>query len=302
MDSGGFHYSAKVKDTRGLNISYDLLLSFEESILGGKREINILRYETCGTCHGSGAKSSNAITVCTRCRGQGRLMKSQRTPFGIVSQIASCLNCDGRGNIITENCTGCYGLGKVQVERNIKVDIPGGIDDGSTIRISGGGNVDKQRGAIGDLYIFVRINEKQGIHRDGLNLYSDVSVDYTDAILGTTVKVETVEGFKDLHIPPGTQPGEILKFSQLGVPDIKKPNIKGDHCFMIKVKVPKSISNQERSLVEELAALKKAQNTTVQENFEKRNHHPCARRRSFWGSIWNIFRDDNGDQRFASNH
>ncbi|XP_066388470.1 uncharacterized protein [Miscanthus floridulus] len=305
MGSGGFHCSAEAKGNRALNISYNLLLSFEESILGGKREINVFRHETCGTCHGTGAKCSNDITECTQCRGQGRLMKTQRTPFGIVSQISSCLNCEGSGKVITEHCTECYGSGRVQVERIIKVDIPGGIDDGSTIRIRGGGNVDKQRGASGDLYIFVRINEKQGIHRDGLNLYSDVSVDYTDAILGTTVKVETIEGPKDLHIPPGTQPGENLKFSQLGVPDIKKPNVRGDHYFMIMVKLPKSISGQERLLVEELAALKTAQNisvpeTTKIENFRERNHHPSAKRRSFRGSIWNLFRDDKGDQRFAS--
>ncbi|XP_039785660.1 chaperone protein DnaJ-like isoform X4 [Panicum virgatum] len=234
MAPGEFHYSAEVNDNRGLDISYDLLLSFEESILGGKQEINIFRQETCGTCHGTGAKSSNGITECTRCRGQGRLMKTQRTPFGIVSQISSCLNCGGSGKIITEHCTECHGSGKAQVERSIEVDIPGGIADGSTIRVRGGGSVDKQRGASGDLYIFIRVNEKQGIYRDGLNLYSDISVDYTDAILGTTVKVETVEGFMDLRIPSGTQPGENLKVSQLGVPDIRRPNVRGDHYFMIK--------------------------------------------------------------------
>ncbi|RLN19900.1 chaperone protein DnaJ-like [Panicum miliaceum] len=299
MAPGGFHYSAEVNDNRGLDISYDLLLSFEESILGGKWKINIFRHQTCGTCHGTGAKSGSGITECTRCRGQGRLMKTQRTPFGIVSQISSCLNCGGSGKVITEHCTECHGSGKVQVERDIKVDIPGGIADGSTIRVRGGGSVDKQRGASGDLYIFIRVNEKQGIHRDGLNLYSDVSVDYTDAILGTTVKVETVEGFRDLHIPSGTQPGENLKFSQLGVPDISRPNIRGDHYFVIKVKIPKNISDRERLLVEELAALSKAQNISVPR--EVPSLHPSARRkRSFWGSIWNLFREDKGDQRYAS--
>uniref|UniRef100_A0A0A9F8K6 CR-type domain-containing protein n=1 Tax=Arundo donax TaxID=35708 RepID=A0A0A9F8K6_ARUDO len=306
MGPGGFHYSTKVKDNRGFDISYDLLLSFEESILGGKREINIFRDEMCDPCHGTGAKSRNGITECTRCRGQGRLMKTQRAPFGIVSQISSCLNCDGRGKVITEHCTRCYGSGKVQVERNIKVDIPGGIDDGSTIRISGGGSVDKQRSASGDLYIFVRVKEKQGIRRDGLNLYSDVTIDYTDAILGTTVKVETIEGFKNLRIPPGTQPGENLKLCQLGVPDIKKPNVRGDHNFVIMVKIPKHISNRESSLVEELAALKEGQNISVPDstnigNFQKRNHDRLTRRkRLFWRSIWNYFRNDEGDQRFAS--
>uniref|UniRef100_A0A0E0NRS7 J domain-containing protein n=1 Tax=Oryza rufipogon TaxID=4529 RepID=A0A0E0NRS7_ORYRU len=219
MGAGRFHYGTKVTDNRGLDIRYDLLLSFEESIIGGKREVSIFRYETCGTCHGTGAKSSNDITECTQCRGQGRLMKTQRTPFGIVSQISTCLNCDGKG--------------KAKSKLNA---------------ISGR--------ATGDLYIFVHVNKKEGIHREGLDLFSDVTIDYTDAILGTTVKVETIEGFKDLYIPPGTQPGERLKFAQLGAPDIKNPTIRGDHNFVINVKIPKSISNQERTLVQEIAALK----------------------------------------------
>lgn len=163
-------------------------------------------------------------------------------------------------------------------------------------------------GVSGDLYIFVRVNEKQGIHREGLHLYSDVTIDYTDAILGTTVKVETIEGFKDLYIPPGTQPGEKLKFAQLGAPDIKKPNIRGDHNFVIKVKIPKNISDRERSLVEELFTLKGTQGISVpgvetinRGNLRKRSHHSSARKqRSFWGSIRNLFGGDEGDQRFAS--
>nr|AAN05335.1 Putative DNAJ protein [Oryza sativa Japonica Group] len=172
MGAGRFHYGTKVTDNRGLDIRYDLLLSFEESIIGGKREVSIFRYETCGTCHGTGAKSSNDITECTQCRGQGRR-------------------------------------------------------------------------ATGDLYIFVHVNKKEGIHREGLDLFSDVTIDYTDAILGTTVKVETIEGFKDLYIPPGTQPGERLKFAQLGAPDIKNPTIRGDHNFVINVKIPKSIREEK---------------------------------------------------------
>ncbi|KAF2938075.1 uncharacterized protein [Oryza sativa Japonica Group] len=308
MGAGRFHYGTKVTDNRGLDIRYDLLLSFEESIIGGKREVSIFRYETCGTCHGTGAKSSNDITECTQCRGQGRLMKTQRTPFGIVSQISTCLNCDGKGKVITENCTSCCGSGKIQVERNIRVDIPGGIHDGSAIRITRGGSVDNQRRATGDLYIFVHVNKKEGIHREGLDLFSDVTIDYTDAILGTTVKVETIEGFKDLYIPPGTQPGERLKFAQLGAPDIKNPTIRGDHNFVINVKIPKSISNQERTLVQEIAALKETgcisvpgEETKNRENLGERNSHSSTgKRRSLWRSIRNLFRGDDGDTRFAS--
>ncbi|KAK1651922.1 hypothetical protein QYE76_069727 [Lolium multiflorum] len=308
MGPGRFHYSSNVKDNRGLDIRYDLILPFKESIIGCKREINIFRHETCGTCHGSGGKSRNSITECTQCRGQGRSMKSQKTPFGIVSQISSCLNCDGSGKIITEHCTRCYGSGKVKVERSIEVEIPGGIEDGSAIRITGGGSVDKQRGVSGDLYISVCVKEREGIHRDGLNLYSNVTIDYTDAILGTTVKVETIEGWKDLYIPPGIQPGEKLKFAQLGAPDIKRPNHRGDHNFVIKVTIPRNISDQARSLVEELAALKGTPSISVpgdenvnRGNLKKRSHHSSARKTlSFWGSVRNLFGGDGRDQRFAS--
>uniref|UniRef100_A0A0D9VRD4 J domain-containing protein n=1 Tax=Leersia perrieri TaxID=77586 RepID=A0A0D9VRD4_9ORYZ len=286
MGAGRFQYGTKVTDNRGLDIRYDLVLSFEESIIGGKREVNIFRYETCGTCHGTGAKSSNDITECTQCRGQGRVMKTQRTPFGVVSQISSCLNCDGKGKVITENCTTCSGSGKVQVERSIRVDIPGGIHDGSAIRITGG----------------------EGIYREGLNLFSYVTIDYTDAILGTIVKVETIEGFKDLYVPPGTQPGERLKFAQLGAPDIKKPSIRGDHNFVINVKIPKNISNQERTLVREIAALKETGGISVagEENTNRGNlgerdfQSSKGIKRSIWGSIRNLFRGDDGDKGFAS--
>uniref|UniRef100_A0A0E0KAP0 J domain-containing protein n=1 Tax=Oryza punctata TaxID=4537 RepID=A0A0E0KAP0_ORYPU len=271
MGSGRFHYGTNVTENSGLDIRYDLLLSFEESIIGGKREVNIFRYETCGTCLGSGARSSNDITECPQCRGQGRLMKTQRTPFGIVSQISSCLNCDGRG--------------KAKSKLNA---ISGHIS--------------------GDLYIFVHVNKKEGIHREGLDLFSDVIIDYTDAILGTTVKVETIEGFKDLYVPPGTQPGERLKFSQLGAPDIKKPTIRGDHNFVINVKIPKNISNHERTLVQELAALKgnggisvPGEETTNRGNLGEREiHSSTGKKRSLWGSIRNLFRGDDGDTRFAS--
>uniref|UniRef100_J3LLI0 J domain-containing protein n=2 Tax=Oryza brachyantha TaxID=4533 RepID=J3LLI0_ORYBR len=308
MGPGRFHYATKVMDNRALDIRYDLLLSFEESIIGGKRGVNIFRYETCGTCDGSGAKSSNDITECTQCRGQGRLMKTQRTPFGIVSQISSCLNCDGSGKVITEKCTSCCGSGKVQVERNIRVDIPGGIHDGSAIRFTGGGSIDNQRRTSGDLYIFVHVNKKEGIHREGLDLFSDVTIDYTDAILGTTVKVETIEGFKDLYVPPGTQPGERLKFPQLGAPDIKKPTIRGDHNFVINVKIPKTISNHERALVRELAALKgtggisvPGEETANGGNLRERDlHSSIGKKRPLWGSIRNLFRGDDGATRFAS--
>ncbi|KAK8933274.1 Chaperone protein dnaJ 2 [Platanthera zijinensis] len=241
IDPMGINFNSKFKQNMGLDIRYDLSLSFEESICGGQREINIVRYETCDNCNGSGAKSNTSIKTCSQCGGRGRVMKAQRTQFGVVSQVSSCLSCGGRGKIITDHCKMCNGEGKLQIKRFVKIDVPAGVGDGYTIQIQGQGSSDRKRGIVGDLYLFIHINEKPGIRREGLNLYSDINIDYTEAILGTKIKVETVEGSRDLCIPPGTQPGEVIKFSNMGVPNVKKPSVRGDHHFIVRVQIPKNI-------------------------------------------------------------
>lgn len=183
-------------------------------------------------------------------------MKSQRTPFGMMSQVSTCLKCGGEGRIITDYCQKCNGDGKVQLKRIIRVVIPPGVKDGATMKVEGEGSFDKKRGRGGDLYLFIHIKEKGGIWRDGLNLYSKITIDYTEAILGTVVKVETVEGLRDLHISPGIQPGDTMKMPSMGVPKLNKPSIRGDHLFIVNVMIPKDISDAERELVEKLVSLK----------------------------------------------
>ncbi|XVE63936.1 hypothetical protein DITRI_Ditri07aG0060700 [Diplodiscus trichospermus] len=255
-EPGGFNFNLRDKGNNDLDIWYDLHLNFEESVFGGEHEIKLSCLETCDDCGGTGAKSRSCIKSCNGCGGRGVVMKSQRTPFGMVSQVSTCSNCGGNGKIITDNCRRCNGSCKVKVKRSMRVIIPPGVSDGSTMRIQGEGNFDKKRGLTGDLFIVLHIREKQGIWRDGLNLYSKIDVDYTEAILGTVVKVETVEGIKDLQIPYGIQPGDKVKLSCLGIPDIKKPSVRGDHHFIVNVLIPKDISNKERELVEELASLR----------------------------------------------
>ncbi|XP_058080041.1 uncharacterized protein LOC131228193 isoform X2 [Magnolia sinica] len=255
-DSGGFNFNLRNSRNQSLDIRYDLSVSFEESVFGGQQEIEVTRFETCDNCNGTGAKSSGCIKPCADCGGRGGVMKSQRTPFGIVSQVSTCSKCRGGGKIITESCQRCKGDGRIQTKRNLKIDIPAGVNDGVTMQIQGEGSFDKRRGKVGDLYLSIHVNEKRGIWREGLNLYSKISIDYTEAILGTVVKVETIEGLRDLQIPSGIQPGEIIKLPLMGVPNIRKPSVRGDHNFIVSIEIPKTISDAERSLVEKLASLK----------------------------------------------
>ncbi|KAG9454725.1 hypothetical protein H6P81_007629 [Aristolochia fimbriata] len=293
----GFKFRNKHK--QNLDIWYNLHLSFEESIFGGKRDIEVNHFETCNKCNGTGAKSSNSIKSCVECGGKGGVMRAQRTPFGVVSQVSTCSRCDGEGKIITESCRNCNGQGRVQSKQSIKIDIPPGVNNGVTVQVQGGGNYDKKRGTVGDLYLSFQVKEKPGVRREGLNLFSKISIDYTEAIIGSVLKVETVEGLKDLHIPPGTQPGETLKLHSLGVPDMKRPSERGDHHFIVNVEIPKLISGRERILVEELASLRAAKN----KKRTTRNHvssERAGKAASFWSSIKNFLWRSRSQSRFAS--
>ncbi|KAE8705340.1 dnaJ-like protein 1 [Hibiscus syriacus] len=304
---GGFNINLRDKGNNDLDIWYDLQVSFEESVFGGKREIMISYLETCDDCGGTGAKTSSCIKSCTGCGGRGVEIKSQKTPFGIVSQVSTCSNCDGKGKIITDNCRRCGGSCKVKVRRSMRVIIPPGVTDGSTMRIQGEGNFDKIRGLVGDLFVVIHVGVKQGIWREGLNLYSKINVDYTEAILGTVVMVETVEGIKNLKIPRGVQPGDKVKLSRLGVPDINKPSVRGDHHFIVNVLIPKDISNEERALVEELASLKASKRSSPSNHgvheaskSNEASKEKTSRVASLWNSVKAFLGKRQSQERFAS--
>ncbi|XP_078429487.1 molecular chaperone Hsp40/DnaJ family protein [Wolffia australiana] len=304
-DTGGIKFGSSRKN---LDIRYELSLSFEESVFGGRKEVAISCSETCDVCNGTGAKSADSIKQCSDCGGRGGVMRTQRTPFGVVSQVFTCSKCGGDGKMITEKCRTCNGEGRVRKKKSIEVNVPPGVHDGVTMQVQGEGNSDKERGITGDLYISIHVAEKKGFRREGLNLYSNVAVDYTKAILGTVVKVETVYGYKDLHIPPGTQPAAMLKLSNLGVPNMKKPNVRGDHYFMINIEIPKNISDEERVLLEKLSALRSStnQNSSSEIGDDHRTQSQRKRRddakQSVWKTFKSLFRDDGRQdrRRFAS--
>uniref|UniRef100_A0A2P2KPG2 CR-type domain-containing protein n=1 Tax=Rhizophora mucronata TaxID=61149 RepID=A0A2P2KPG2_RHIMU len=282
-----------------LDIRYDLYLSLEESVFGVKRKIEVPCLETCDSCSGTGAKSSSCIKSCTDCGGRGGVMRTQTTPFGMMSQVSTCSKCSGVGTIITDHCRTCGGSGTIRSNHAMEVVIPPGVDNGATVQLRGKGNINKKRGIAGDLFVILHINEKHGIWRDGHHLYSKINVDYTQAILGTVLKVETVEGLKDLHIPSGIQPGDTLKLPQKGVPDIRKPSVRGDHRFIVNILIPKGISDKERTLVKELASLRSNakdheipfNNTgTSESNFDKKPKDHASKRgirsvTTLWKSI-----------------
>ncbi|XP_047315387.1 chaperone protein DnaJ [Impatiens glandulifera] len=246
--------------SQDLDIRYDLFLSFKESVFGTKKDIEVSNFETCERCDGTGARYSSCIKTCASCKGRGGVVTSQKTPFGVMSQVSTCTTCGGEGKIITDHCQECSGHGRVKSKRSINVSIPPGVNDGATMKLRGEGNFDNKRSITGNLYLVLHVNPKEGIWREGNHLYSQVNVDFTEAILGADVKVETVDGLWDLHVPSGVQHGDTLKIPGLGVPDINRPSRRGDHRFVVKVHIPKEISDTERELVEKLASFRLSRN------------------------------------------
>lgn len=221
---GGTSFKSQFHEARkGDDVRLKLSLSLKEAVLGVAKDIEISCLETCRICKGSGAKFGNSKT-CQDCGGKCHVRKTQRTPFGIISQVSTCSRCRGDGKVITDPCPRCGGHGRVRSKKTINVDIPPGVISGNTIRVNGCGHSGRKGGPSGDLYVFLDVQDMQGIVRDDVNLYSNITISYTDAILGTGLQVETVEGFKTLEIPAGTQPGDVLVINNMGVPNLGKPS------------------------------------------------------------------------------
>ena len=247
---------------QGDDLRYDLNIDFKDAIFGQQREINIPHLETCEVCRGTGAKPGTGPTTCTTCGGSGQVRRATRTPFGNFTQVAECPTCNGSGQIIADPCTSCGGNGVKQVRKKLRINIPAGVDSGTKLRVSGEGNVGLKGGPPGDLYVFIKVKNDPNLKREGINIYSEISVSYLQAILGDTVDIMTVDGKVNLKIPSGTQPNSTLSLENKGVPRLGNPVARGNHQVLVKVKLPTRITEDERNLLEDLASKYTEQNSS----------------------------------------
>ena len=247
---------------QGDDLRYDLNIDFKDAIFGQQREINIPHLETCEVCRGTGAKPGTGPTTCTTCGGSGQVRRATRTPFGNFTQVAECPTCNGSGQIIADPCTSCGGNGVKQVRKKLRINIPAGVDSGTKLRVSGEGNVGLKGGPPGDLYVFIKVKNDPNLKREGINIYSEISVSYLQAILGDTVDIMTVDGKVNLKIPSGTQPNSTLSLENKGVPRLGNPVARGNHQVLVKVKLPTRITEDEKNLLESLASKYSDQNSS----------------------------------------
>ncbi|MDY7004637.1 MAG: molecular chaperone DnaJ [Cyanobacteriota bacterium] len=241
---------------RGDDLRIDLNLDFHEAVFGGDKELTIKHLEVCETCNGSGAKPGTTPKTCSTCGGTGQVRRATRTPFGSFTQVSVCPSCNGSGQIIEDKCPTCGGRGHNEVSKKIKITIPGGVDNGTQLRVSKEGDAGKMGGPPGDLYVFLGVKKDSEFRRDGINILSEIKISYLQAILGCSLEINTVDGKSELIIPAGTQPNTVLTLEDKGVPKLGNPVSRGDHLITIAIDIPTKITPEERELLEKLASIK----------------------------------------------
>lgn len=238
--------SSRGKAKRGRDISADIMVSFSDSIFGVERKININKVGVCDICSGTGAKKGSETIKCKTCDGTGKIIENKRSFLGTFATERVCDKCFGAGETPKEICQNCKGEGVLKKNEEISVKVPQGIEDGQMIRFSGRGEA-VPHGTPGDLYITVHVEKHPLWRREGQNLVTNMDIKLTDALLGATHKLKTLDGEMDIKIPEGFSFGEILRVKGKGVPNERGG--RGDILIHINIKIPKKLSKKEEEIV-----------------------------------------------------
>jgi len=234
---------------RGRDIQTEIELTFEESIFGVVRKVSINKQSTCDICKGTGGKVGSKVNTCSTCKGQGQIREVRRSILGSFQTTKTCETCLGSGKIPSEKCSVCRGAGVLRKEKEIELNIPAGINNAEMLKMSGAGE-DIQSGQSGDLYIKVKVKPHAIYKRDELNLTMDLPIKLSDALLGMTYNLKTLEGNNlEVKIPEGINHNELLRVRGKGVPSTRG---RGDIILRIQVKMPTRLSRKSKELIDEL--------------------------------------------------
>ncbi len=246
----------------GEDLRYNLKISFEDAAFGSTTKILVPRWERCPDCDGTGAKSKDKIVTCTACRGTGQIRMQQ----GFFSISRTCSRCGGEGRQITDPCNTCRGRKRVERERTLSVKIPAGVETGTTIRLSGEGELGAHGGPPGDLYVYLMVEEHPLFQREGQDILCAVPISFMQAALGAEIDVPTLTGSIKLKVPAGTQPGHTFRLKGKGFPHLRGSGI-GDQLCRIVVEVPSKLSAKQKELLLEFDRLRGENSTPITQGF-----------------------------------
>jgi len=249
---GGSPFGRTSRRTRGRNIQAEVTISLEEVLTGTSRTLEYQRIGHCPHCDGSGREPGTEMRRCPTCSGLGQVRHQQRTFMGVMTTVTVCPDCGGHGERAEQACQVCAGQGVVEVDEEIEISIPAGIADRQELVVRGAGDAVSE-GHSGDLYVVVHVEPHQLFERKGRDLHTDLTISFTQAALGETIAIPTLDGEAKLQIPPGTQPGTELRLAECGVVDMDSPR-RGDLIVHLQIAVPTHLTTRQRELLHELAA------------------------------------------------
>jgi molecular chaperone DnaJ len=242
---------ARTGPARGYDLETTVELTLEDIAGGSEKTIEFTRQDTCSSCSGSGSAKGKAPGRCSTCGGSGQVQKAGLG--GFFQMVSTCPRCRGAGQVITNPCRKCRGTGLVAKKRTVSVKIPAGVHEGQGIRVTGEGEPGKNGGSRGDLYCYVRVMAHTFLMRDRNDLVCTVPINFTQAALGDTIAVPTLDGTRQLKIPPGTQHASLFRIKGQGLPDLRSKR-KGDELIRISVEIPNKLSDQQEKLLIALSA------------------------------------------------
>ena len=231
---------------KGANLRAAVNISFEEAVFGCDKELEISLKEECKTCGASGAKPGTSPETCPKCNGQGQVVFTQQSLFGMVQNVQTCPECGGAGKVIKTKCVDCRGTGYTSSRKKIQVTVPAGIDNGQSIRIGGRGEPGRNGGPRGDLLVEVQVRRHPIFQRQDMNIFSTAPLTYAQAALGGDVRIDTVDGQVEYTVKPGTQTDTKIRLKGKGVPSLRNKSVRGDHYVTLVVQVPTKLNEQAK--------------------------------------------------------
>jgi len=260
MFGGGRTRGRRVR--RGADIRCDVAIDLIEAAHGTAKTVRFARHVKCDTCGGSGAKPGTTPAPCSYCGGQGQVVQST----GIFSMRTTCPSCRGSGIIIHDKCPECRGSGHLRQRVTRKVDIPPGVDNQTQLRLHGEGEPSPDGGPPGDCYCFIKVASHPLFERKGQHLICEIPISYSQAALGATIEVPTLDGRDELEIPSGTQQGDIFKLKGRGMPDPRRPG-RGDLLVQVHIEVAKKVSAEHQEILRKLAEFENVDITPRRKTF-----------------------------------
>ena len=248
---GARRTNAQSVPRRGDNVGVRLELTFEEAAFGVEKEVTYPRIENCSACNGTGS-ADGVIETCSQCRGTGQVRTTQSFMGMTMQSTSECPQCGGRGKIIKNPCNTCRGKGKVRRNHKVKVKVPAGVDVGQSVRAAGEGNVGYNGGPNGDLLVEISIRRHPLFQREDRDVLCEVPISFTQAALGATIQVPTLDGKVPFDIPEGTQTGREFVLREKGIPDVNNPRRRGNHRFTVVVETPTHLTKEQKELLRQL--------------------------------------------------